>query len=295
MLPKELYAKIQKFHFRTRFLANDLFAGQYISAFKGKGMEFAEVREYTPGDDVRNIDWNVTARLGHPYIKVFSEERELTVLLLVDLSASNLFGTRNRFKRELAAEIAGLLAFVAVRTNDKVGAIMFSGQVDKFIAPKKGAGHVWGLIKEIFSHEIQPGVTDLSAPLDYLNRLVRRHAIVFLISDFLLPEINDKTRVAVSLAARKHDLTAIRIQDPAERILPDVGLAWLKDPETGQVIAVDTSNKTLRKNWDLDVEKRDAELKNLFARSGVEMVELSTDRPVLKPLTAFFRKRETRR
>ncbi len=295
MLPKELYSKIQKFHFRTRFMANDLFAGQYVSAFKGKGMEFAEVREYNTGDDVRDIDWNVTARLGHPYVKVFSEERELTVLLLLDLSASHLFGTKKRFKRELAAEVAGLLAFVAVRTNDKVGAILFSDKVDRFIPPKKGAGHVWSLIRNIFSEENPSGTTDLSAPLDHLNKLVRRHAIVFLISDFQIPEFDKKTRVALSLAARKHDLTAIRIQDPAERVLPDVGLTWMRDPETGQVLAVDTSNKGVRKRWEKEVARHDAELKQLLTPSGVDMVELSTDGSVVKPLTEFFRKRETRR
>ncbi|SHJ52609.1 Protein of unknown function DUF58 [Desulfatibacillum alkenivorans DSM 16219] len=295
MLPKELIGKIQKFHFRTRFLANDLFAGQYVSAFKGKGMEFAEVREYVPGDDVRDIDWNVTARMGHPYVKVFSEERELTVLLLLDLSASNLFGTSKRFKRELAAEVAGLLAFTAVRTNDKVGAILFSDKVERFIPPKKGAGHVWGLIRDIFSHEPQSAATNLSAPLDHLNKLVRRHAVVFLISDFMVPEFDHKTQTSMYLASRKHDLTAIRIQDPAERILPNVGLVWMRDPETGQALAVDTSNKGVRRRWEEDVARRDAELKTLLTKSGVDRVELSTGGSVVQPLTEYFRRREARK
>ena len=295
MLPKELIGKIQKFHFRTRFLANDLFAGQYVSAFKGKGMEFSEVREYVPGDDVRDIDWNVTARMGHPYVKVFSEERELTVLLLLDLSASNLFGTSKRFKRELAAEVAGLLAFVAVRTNDKVGAVLFSDKVERFIPPKKGAGHVWGLIRDIFSHEPQSAATNLSAPLDHLNKLVRRHAVVFLISDFMVPEFDRKTQTSMFLASRKHDLTAIRIQDPAERILPNVGLVWMRDPETGQALAIDTSNKGVRARWEEDVVRRDAELKALLTKSGVDMVDLSTGGSVVQPLTEFFRRREARK
>ncbi len=275
-------------------MASELFAGQYTSAFKGKGMEFSEVREYQPGDDVRDIDWNVTARFGHPFVKVYSEERELTVLLLVDVSPSHLFGTRKAFKRELAAEVAGLLAFVAIRTNDKVGAILFSNKVERFIPPRKGAGHVWGLIREIFAHPATPGVTDLSAPLEYLSRVVRRHAIAFMISDFMTPSYGDGLKTALSLASRKHDVTAVRIQDPAERVLPDLGLAWLIDPETGKKVAVNTSSKSLRRKWSQEVEKRDAEFSSLLAASRVDLVDLFTDRSVVEPLTVYFRKRETR-
>jgi len=295
MLPKELYSKIQRLHFRTRFLANDLFAGQYVSAFKGKGMEFVEVREYRPGDDVRDIDWNVTARFGHPFVKVFHEERQLTVMLVLDLSASHLFGTRVRFKRELAAEAAGLLAFLAIRTNDKVGAILFSSKVDRFIAPRKGAGHVWRLIKEVYSHEAGPGVTDMGGALDHLNKVVPRHAIVFLISDFLVDRPMQSLRIPLSLAARRHDVTALRVQDPAERSLPRVGLAWIRDPETGQVLAVNTSDRRIRQAWEARAVSVDRELRELCNRAGVGMVDLFTHRSVVEPLTAFFRRRETRR
>lgn len=244
MLSEELLKKIQGFHFRTRYLANDLFAGQYESAFKGQGIEFAEVREYQPGDDVRTIDWNVSARFGHPFVKVFHEERELTVVLLLDLSGSQLFGTRGKFKRELLAEVAGMLAFLAIRTNDKVGAILFSSRVEKYIPPRKGAAHVWRLIKEIFTYEPQELTTNIEAVLNYLNRVVKRQAIVFLISDCM----DTGFERSVKLTAKKHDLTVIRICDPAEDELPNIGLMTLKDPETGQVALINTRSKSLRQN-----------------------------------------------
>ncbi|MBU2489802.1 MAG: DUF58 domain-containing protein [Proteobacteria bacterium] len=295
MISPELYKKIQQFHFRTRFLANDLFAGQYMSAFKGKGMEFAEVREYYPGDDVRDMAWNVTARFGRPFIKVHAEERELTVMVVVDVSGSQVFGTRRRFKRELAAEVAGLLAFVAVRTNDRVGAILFSDRVHKFIPPRKGPGHVWRLIMEMFSEEAAGGGTDLAGALNYLNRVVRRRAIVFCVSDFLLPGYGAEVGVALNLAARKHDLTAVRIQDPAERVLPPGGLVRLTDPETERLTVADFSDQRLRERFSREMERRDLEFKSLIAKSRVDLVELSTDGSVLKPLTAYFRRREARR
>ena len=242
MLSAELYKKIQGFHFRTRYLANDLFAGQYESAFKGQGIEFAEVREYQPGDDIRCIDWNVSARFGHPFVKVFHEERELTVMLLLDLSGSHLFGTKNKLKRDLLAEIAGMLAFLAIRTNDKVGAVLFSSQVEKFIPPQKGATHVWRLIKEIFTYEPQQLTTHIDGALSYLNRVVKRHAIVFLISDCMDSGFESSFR----LTAKKHDLTVIRICDPAEDELPNLGLMTLRDPETGQIALINTRSQALR-------------------------------------------------
>ena len=242
MLSEEMLKKIQGFHFRTRYLANDLFAGQSESAFKGQGIEFAEVREYQPGDDIRTIDWNVSARFGHPFVKVFHEERELTVMLLLDLSGSHLFGTRGKFKRELLAEIAGMLAFLAIRTNDKVGAILFSAQVEKYIPPKKGAAHVWRLIKEIFTYEPQQLTTNIDAVLSYLNRVVKRQAIVFLISDCMDSGFDRSIR----LTAKKHDLTVIRIIDPAKTVLPDIGLMTMQDPETGQVSLINTRSDLLR-------------------------------------------------
>ncbi|MFC1814649.1 DUF58 domain-containing protein [Thermodesulfobacteriota bacterium] len=290
MISAELLKKIQGFHFRTRRLANDLFAGQYESAFKGRGIEFAEVREYQPGDDIRTIDWNVSARFGHPFVKVFHEERELTVMLLLDLSGSNLFGTRKKFKRELLAEIAGMLAFLAIRTNDKVGALLFSSQVEKYIPPKKGTSHVWRLIKEIFTYEPHDFTTNVDAVLTYLNRVVKRHAIVFLISDCLDTGFERSLR----LTAKKHDLTIIRVSDPAELEFPDLGLMTLNDPETGQVALINTRSKSLQERWRSYRKDQMAYFSDLLIRAGVDLVDVYTDGPVVEPLTRLFDTRRKR-
>ncbi len=290
MIPEEVLKKIQKFHFSTRRQANDLFAGQYESAFKGQGIEFAEVREYQIGDDIRTIDWNVSARFGRPFVKVFNEERELTVMLLLDLSGSHLFGTKVKFKRELLAEVAGMLAFLAIRTNDKVGAILFSSQVEKYIPPKKGASHVWRLIKEIFTYQPQDLSTNLDTVLNYFNRVVKRHAIVFLISDC----VDTGFEKSLRLTAKKHDLVVIRVSDPAEDQLPDVGLATLQDPETGQVSLINTRSKGLRGRWSNYRKEQTSYLSDLLRKAGVDLVELWTDGPVIKPLTSLFEKRSKR-
>jgi uncharacterized protein (DUF58 family) len=290
MLSKDILKKIQKFHFKTSRLANDLFAGQYISAFKGRGIEFAEVREYQPGDDIRTIEWNVSARFGHPFVKVFHEERELTVMLLLDLSGSHLFGTRKRFKRELLAEVAGMIAFLAIRTNDKVGAILFSSQVEKFIPPKKGASHVWRLIKEIFTYEPQNRMTNLDAVFTYLNRVAKRHSIVFLISDCMDSGFERSLR----LTAKKHDLTVIRVSDPAEEKLPDLGLMTLQDPETGRISLVNTRNKKLQEVCRNYHREQKGFLSDLLTKAGVDLVELYTDGPVVEPLTRLFENRRKR-
>ncbi len=290
MLSEELLQKIQRFHFKTRRLANDLFAGQYESAFKGQGIEFLEVREYQPGDDVRNIDWNVSARYGHPFVKVFHEERELTVVLLLDLSGSNLFGTRKKLKRELLAEVAGMLAFLAIRTNDKVGAILFSSQVEKYIPPKKGASHVWRLIKEIFTYEPADLQTGIDSVLKYLNRVVKRHSIVFLISDYM----DQGFDTSLKLTAKKHDLTVIRITDPAEEVFPDAGLMTIRDPESGQFVWINTRDRGLKERWRVERTRQDNHLKDLIRRSGADLVELSTDGPVVEPLTRLFDQRRRR-
>ncbi|MDY6970783.1 MAG: DUF58 domain-containing protein [Thermodesulfobacteriota bacterium] len=291
MIPEELLKKIQGFHFRTRHLANDLFAGQYESAFKGQGIEFAEVREYQPGDDVRTIDWNVSARFGRPFVKTFHEERELTVILLLDLSGSHLFGTRGRFKRELLAEVAGMLAFLAIRTNDKVGAILFCSKVEKYIPPKKGASHVWRLIKEIFTYNPDDLTTNIDSVLSYLNKVVKRHAIVFLISDCMDTGFERSLR----LTARKHDLTIIKVADPAEEELPDVGLITVRDPETGQVALINTRNRGLKMRWQAYRKEHAAYLSAITAKAGIELVELSTDGSVIESLTSLFEKRTKRR
>lgn len=290
MLSESVLKKIQRFHFTTRRMANDLFAGQYVSAFKGRGMEFSEVREYQIGDDIRTIDWNVSARFGQPYVKVFQEERELTVMLILDLSGSQLFGTRRKFKRELLAEVAGMLAFLAIRTNDKVGAILFSSRVEKYIPPKKGASHVWRLIKEIFTYEPQDLNTDVASVLAYLNRVAKRHCIVFFISDCM----DQGFEKPLKLTARKHDLTVIRISDPAETELPRVGRIMLTDPETGETALINTGQKRLRDQWQAHRKAQNASLDDLFRRAGVDYVDLYTNGRVVEPLIRLFEKRMRR-
>ena len=291
MLNKELLNKIRRFHFRTKRLSSDLFAGGYESAFKGRGMEFAEVREYQPGDDIRTIDWNVSARFGHPFVKMFHEERELTVILLLDLSGSHLFGTRKKFKRELLAEVAGMLAFLAIRTNDKVGAILFSSKVEKYIPPKKGASHVWRLIKEIFTYKPESPGTSLEALFTYVNRVIKRHAILFLISDCMDTGFEKPLR----LAAKKHDLTIIRISDPAEKELPHVGFITLKDPETGESVLINTKNRDLRERWRDYSTEQAAYISNTAKTAGVDLVELNTNGRVVEPLSRLFDGRRMRR
>lgn len=290
MISEELLKKIQRFHFKTKRQANDLFAGQYESAFKGQGIEFAEVREYQIGDDIRSIDWNVSARFGRPFVKVFHEERELTVMLLLDLSGSHLFGTRGRFKRELLAEVAGMLAFLAIRTNDKVGAILFSSQVEKYIPPKKGVSHVWRLIKEIFTYEPQNLSTNLDSVFTYLNRVVKRHAIVILISDCM----DTGFEKSLKLTAKKHDLTVIQVTDPAEEQLPEVGFVTLRDPETGEVALVNTRSRTLKEKWRSYRNGQAEYLSQLLRGAGADFVTLSTDGPVVEPLTRLFERRRNR-
>lgn len=290
MLQEALLKKIHKFHFTTRRMANDMFAGQYESAFKGRGMEFAEVREYQVGDDIRTIDWNVSARFGHPFVKVFHEERELTVMLVLDLSGSHRFGTRKKFKRELLAEVAGMLAFLAIRTNDKVGAILFSSKVEKYIPPKKGASHVWRLIKEVFTYQPEDLSTDLDGVLTFLNRVAKRHAIVFLISDCMDTGFEKSLR----LTSKKHDLTVIRITDPAEETIPNVGFVTLTDPETGKTALVNSGSRKLQKRWQTYRDEQQAYLNVTFKKAGIDQVELTTDGPVVEPLTRLFESRKRR-
>ncbi|MCD6225173.1 MAG: DUF58 domain-containing protein [Deltaproteobacteria bacterium] len=291
MLSKDLIKTIQRFHFRTRHLANEMFAGQYTSAFKGRGMEFAEVREYMPGDDIRTIDWNVSARFGRPFVKMFHEERELTVILVIDLSASNMFATKKRFKRDLIAEVAGTLAFLAIKTNDKVGALFFTSSVDKFIPPRKGSAHVWRLIKEIFTPgEYAPG-TNIEAALTYLNRTVKRNSIVFLLSDF----IDSGYEKALRITSGKHDLTMIRVEDDAEKSLPDIGPVTFTDPESGEICHVNTSNRRVRRLWKEERQKEERDIHSICSRCGVSLIELNTKQSAIKPLMRYFLERGRRR
>ena len=290
MLSEDVYKKIQSLHFKTKRMTSDLFAGQYVSAFKGRGMEFSEVREYYPGDDIRTIDWNVSARFAHPYVKVFHEERELTVMLLLDISGSHLFGTRSRFKKELLAEIAGMLAFLAIKTNDKVGAILFSSKVEKYIPPKKGASHVWRLIKEVFTYEPVDLTTNIDEALSFLNTVVKRHAIVFLISDCIAEGYGK----SFGFTSKKHDLTVIRISDPSEDDLPDAGLVNLSDPETGESITINTSDKLIRRRWSDHIKNEKLKLKELCSRHGVDLADIFTNGKVVEPLMRLFERRGKR-
>ncbi|NUO81345.1 DUF58 domain-containing protein, partial [candidate division KSB1 bacterium] len=235
MIPKEILKKVRRLEIQTRALVNDVFSGEYHSVFKGRGMAFAEVREYVLGDDVRNIDWNVTARTGHPFVKVFDEERELTVMLLVDVSSSGEFGTHEQMKGDIAAEICALLAFSAIKNNDKVGLIIFTDRIEKFVPPKKGRTHVLRVLREVLYHKPEGHGTNITTALEYLNRVIRRKAVVFLVSDFL----SEGYEKALRVAGKRHDLVAIPITDPRETEIPNVGLVELEDAETGEVHLLD--------------------------------------------------------
>jgi uncharacterized protein (DUF58 family) len=286
----EILKKIRRLELKTRGLVESAFAGQYRSVFKGRGMNFEEVREYQPGDEVRTIDWNVTARMGHPFIKKFTEERELTVMLVVDVSASGGFGSIEISKRELAAEVACLLAFSAIHNNDKVGLILFSDHVELFIPPKKGSSHTLRLIREILYFEPAGRGTDPAAALNYLNRIVVRRSVVFLISDFQTPDFSRE----LSVTSRRHDLIALPVIDPGEENLPNVGLLTLEDAETGEQIEVDTSDRSLRAAYAHMMDKYRASLRQLLRKNRIDTITLRTDEDYLPALRAFFRQREKR-
>ncbi len=288
--PHDILKKIRHIELKTRGLVEAAFAGSYRSVFKGRGMNFEEVREYQPGDEVRTIDWNVTARMGHPYIKKFTEERELTVMLIVDVSASGGYGSVRLSKRELAAEVASLLAFSAIRNNDKVGLILFSDHVEHFIPPKKGRIHTLRLIRDILFFEPGGRGTDAAAALSYLNRVVTRRSVVFLISDF---QAGDFSR-QLSVTTRRHDLIAIPVIDPAEEDLPNIGIVTLEDAETGEQIEIDTSNLTMRNAYLQLVSKRKNELLKNLRRKRIDTISLKTDEDYLPALRTFFKTRERR-
>jgi len=290
MISKELARKIQYLQIYTTKAVNDVLAGEYHSVFKGRGMEFDEVREYTPGDEIRTIDWNVTARMGHPYVKRFVEERELTVLFVVDLSASGAFGSREKLKNEVAAELCALLAFSAIKNNDKVGLIIFTGVVELYIPPKKGASHVLRLIRDVLSFEPRQTHTDLAGALDFLGRVAHRRAVVFLVSDFLAEDYKKRLRIA----ARRHDLVAVSITDPREHELPNAGLIDLEDAETGEIVTVDAGSPGVRKQYEALGRKRDAELRELFRSMSVDHIRIVTGRDYVRDLIGFFRAREGR-
>lgn len=292
MTTSELIKKVRKIEIRTKGLSNQIFSGEYHSAFKGRGMSFSEVREYQYGDDIRAIDWNVTARFNTPYIKIFEEERELTVMLIIDVSQSSFFGTVNQMKNELITELAAVLSFSAVNNNDKVGLIMFSDKVNKFIPPKKGKSHILRIIRELLDAENISGQgTDIGEALSYFTNMMKKKSITFLISDFI-----DENNYADSLkiAAKKHDLVGIHISDPREKSLPDVGLINALDAETGSKIWLNTSSKKIRDDYSEQYSSSHKTCKETFKRSGADLLELSTDVAYIKALMGFFKRRGSR-
>lgn len=287
METSELLKRVRKIEIKTRGLSNQIFSGQYHSAFKGRGMAFSEVREYQMGDDVRTIDWNVTARSGTPYVKVFEEERELTVMLLVDVSGSGDFGSKVMLKRQLMTEICAVLSFSAIQNNDKVGIIFFSDKVEKFIPPKKGKSHILRIIRELIDFQPESKGTNLSEALRYLTNVVKKRSIAFLITDFMDTNYSD----ALKLANKKHDLVAIRIFDQLEQEVPNVGLLPITDAETGEVIWLDTSKQETRTKLKASGLKFEEQLKETLMRSGVDMAEIRTDHSYVKPLLNLFKRR----
>ncbi len=290
MISKDILKKIQQIDIHTRRLVNEAFVGEYHSVFKGRGMEFEEVREYQPGDEIRTIDWNVTARMGRPFIKRYVEERELTVMLLVDISASGKFGSITQLKSEISIEVCALLAFSAIRNNDKVGMIMFTDKIEKFIPPKKGTKHVLRVIRELLCTVPTGKGTNISVALEYMNKISSRRAISFLVSDFIASDYAHALRIA----NKKHDVIAITITDPREKELPNVGLIELKDAESGEILLVDTANPTTRKEFDILNARQKQGRSKLFRSVGVDEISISTDRHYVEPIVRFFRVREKR-
>jgi uncharacterized protein (DUF58 family) len=297
---REILRQVRLIELRTRGLVNSLFGGEYQSVFRGQGMEFSEVREYEPGDDVRNIDWNVTARTGDPYVKKHVEERELTVLLVVDLSGSEQFGTRGRFKAELAAELSAVLALSAVRNSDRVGMVLFSDHVEHVVPPRKGRRHALRLIRDVLAFQPTGRGTDIPGALDYAARLLAHRGIIFLLSDFAPgtgAQVEERARFekTLRLVSRRHDLVGISISDPAELSLPDLGFVTVEDPETGELAYVDTSGEGVREVFGIALAKERLETRRLFRRLGVDEVEVRTDAAYVRPLLAFFHRRERQR
>jgi uncharacterized protein (DUF58 family) len=289
MLTRELIAQVHRLEIKTRRLVNEIFSGQYESVFRGLGMEFAEVREYVPGDEIRWIDWNVTARMGHPYVKKFVAEREMTVMLMVDGSASLRFGTSQKWKSELAAEVAAVLGFSAIRNNDKVGLCLFSDHVEKFIRPQKGRTHTLRLVRDVLEFSPQRVATRMDDALRYLNRVVKHKAVVFLLTDFY--QVDEKL---LAVTAKRHDLIALQVQDPREESLPDAGLMEFRDAETGETLCLDTSDRAVRRQFEESARARQKNLDALLRRHGIDHIVLKTDRSFVIPLMRFFQSRVKR-
>lgn len=284
---KELLKKVRKIEIKTRGLSNQIFSGEYHSAFKGRGMTFNEVREYAHGDEIRTIDWNVTARFNEPHVKVFEEERELTVFFLIDASASNLFGTRSQTKKELIIETCALLAFSAMNNNDKVGALFFSDQPEKFIPPQKGKKHILRLIRDLLEFEPEHQQTDINSAIRYVSSMVKKKSIIFVVSDFM----DTSFAQSIKIARGKHDIVALQVRDPKESELPNIGLVHLFSPEDNSYRWINTSSKKIRKKLKSDALKRDAEIREQLKKSGVDFALLETGKPIVQPLMKLFKNR----
>jgi uncharacterized protein (DUF58 family) len=292
MLTNDLIHKIRHIEIRTKRLVNDSFAGEYHSVFKGRGMEFEEVRPYQPGDEIRTIDWNVTARTGEPYVKRYIEERELTVLLVVDASASENFGSVQRFKRELAAELTAVLSFAATTNNDRVGLLIFTDQVELYIPPRKGRKHVLRLLRELLAFQPQHRGTDIKLALDTVNHILKRRSIIFLVSDFMAKP--DSYRTAMAVTNRRHDLIAVELHDPLEQAMGNVGLLAIEDPESGEIAWVDTGSKAWRAAFQQRMDSQRAGATRAFRQAGVDRIGVATNQDYVAALTAFFQERYRR-
>lgn len=287
-VPKEVLRRVKLIELRTRGLVDTVFSGEYQSVFKGHGMEFAEVREYVPGDEYRSIDWNVSARMGQPYVKKYAEERELTVLFAVDLSGSAQFGTRGRFKAEVAAEVAAVIAMAAIKNNDRVGLLLFTDRIESFVPPKKGRRHALRLIRDLLAFEPAGRATDLATALDYIGRVLRHRAIVFLMSDFFDAGYEKPLKVI----GRRHDVVAVTVSDPRERELVDVGFLELIDAETGEKVVLDSSSRYVREQFEHLSAEEETRLSRTLKRLSIDRIEIRTDRSYVEPLIGFFKARE---
>ena len=290
MLTKELLKQVRQIEIKTRGVVNEVFSGEYHSVFKGRGMEFSEVREYQFGDDIRSIDWNVTARLNSPFVKIFEEERELTVMLMVDMSGSLLFGSVDKTKQQIAAELTAILAFSAMKNNDKVGLILFTDRIEKFVPPRKGRSHGLRIIREILSFEPAGNKTDIRSALEYFNHTIKKKSIAFLISDF----IDEGYEKIMNVVGKKHDLIGVVLNDPRESEMPRSGLIKFKDAETGNIRVIDTSNKAIQQWFSETLQSSEVQRKSTFIKSRLDSIEIKTSESYVKPLVNFFKMRERR-
>lgn len=291
MEAQEIFKKVRKIEIKTRGLSNQIFSGEYHSVFKGRGMAFSEVREYQFGDDIRNIDWNVTARFNHPFVKIFEEERELTVMLLIDVSGSNDFGTNTQLKQDILTEISAVLSFSAIQNNDKVGVIFFSDKIEKFIPPKKGSSHILRIIRELIDFKAENKGTNIAEALRYLTNAIKKKSTAFIISDFM----DEGFEKSVQIANYKHDLIAIRVTDERENEIPNIGMARVVDAETGKARWIDTSSKKVRDLYAKRIREKSTKLDSLFGKYGIDNVKVYTGKDYVKPLMNLFKKRESRR